>query len=173
MLWTRFRQLFSFLHWELVYIYSREKTSLIILKEKREGKIMIVHHTVLRENEDLPLWEALVSRQRAKASMFYERALITREIMRSNEPVFDKGFFSPKGGETKAFVKFLMYPWSKLPFTGYKFLLFLFVNYKSVKKSGTGKGVSVSNIPLVWSAVWPTNKNKGCKYKTLSPSLFL
>ena len=101
MLWTRFRQLVSFLHWELVYIIQKKKTSLIILKEKREGKIMIVHHTCLRENEDLPLWEALASRQRAKASMFYERALITPEIMRSNEPVLDKGFFRQKGEKLK------------------------------------------------------------------------
>ena len=65
---------------------------------------MIVHHTCLRANEDLPLWEALASRQRAKASMFYERALITREIMRSNEPVkpvFDKGFFRQKEEKLK------------------------------------------------------------------------
>lgn len=62
---------------------------------------MIVHRTCLRENEDLTLWEALASRQRAKASMFYERALITPEIMRSNEPVFDKGFFRQKGEKLK------------------------------------------------------------------------
>ena len=33
--------------------------------------------------------------------MFYERALITREIMRSNEPVFDKGFFRQKEEKLK------------------------------------------------------------------------
>ena len=42
-----------FLHWELVYIYSRErKLPLICLKKERK---MMGHHTRLREIEDLLL----------------------------------------------------------------------------------------------------------------------
>ena len=44
----------TFLHWELVFIFSREKKLSLIL-EKRE---MIVLHNRLRENGDLHHWEA-------------------------------------------------------------------------------------------------------------------
>ena len=49
---SRFQQLFLILHWELVYIYFTERK--LLLNPKREK--MIVHHTHLRENEDLPRW---------------------------------------------------------------------------------------------------------------------
>jgi len=36
MLWTYFRRLFLFLHWKLVYIYSRERNLRLILKEEKK-----------------------------------------------------------------------------------------------------------------------------------------
>ena len=54
-LWTCFRRIFLFLHWKLVYIYSRERNLRPILKEEKK---LIGQYTSLRENEDLPIWEA-------------------------------------------------------------------------------------------------------------------
>ena len=45
----------------------------------REEKKLIGQYTRLKENEDLPIWEAQASRQ--KPPCFYVRALITREIV--------------------------------------------------------------------------------------------
>jgi len=44
---------------------------------------MIGHHTHLRENDDLPLWQCLAVKK--KPPFFNERALITRETMRSRD----------------------------------------------------------------------------------------
>ena len=76
MLWTCFRPIFLFLHRKLVYIYSRERHLRLILIEEKK---LIGQCTRLRENEDLPIWEAQASRQ--KPPSFYVRALITRDIV--------------------------------------------------------------------------------------------
>ena len=61
----------AYLHWELVF-FCRERMLLLILKR---GK-MIVHHTRLRKNGDLHLWET---------AALNVRASIMREIMRSKD----------------------------------------------------------------------------------------
>ena len=76
MLCTCFRPIFLFLHRKLVYIYSLERHLRLILIEEKK---LIGQCTRLRENEDLPIWEAQASRQ--KPPSFYVRALITRDIV--------------------------------------------------------------------------------------------
>ena len=61
-----------------VYLFCRKN---VIAQFKQEKK-MISHHTSLRENDDLSLWRATAIK---KPPFFNVRALISREIMRSND----------------------------------------------------------------------------------------
>jgi len=50
---------------------------------------MIGHHTRLRENDDLPLWQDPAVKK--KPPFFNAHALITREIMRSGDAQCNTG----------------------------------------------------------------------------------
>jgi len=70
----------------LVRIYFAQRN--LWLNSKQQEKMM-GHHTLLRENDDLPLWRGPAAKK--KPPFFNERALITREIMRSRDAQYNTG----------------------------------------------------------------------------------
>jgi len=70
----------------LVLIYFTQKN--LLLNSKQQKK-MVGHHTLLRENDDLPLWRGPAAKK--KPPLFNARALITREIMRSRDAQCNTG----------------------------------------------------------------------------------
>ena len=67
------------------YLFHMEN---LLLNSKQQKKI-IGHRTRSRENDDLPLWQGPAAKKRPP--FFNERALITREIMRSKDAQYNTG----------------------------------------------------------------------------------
>jgi len=67
------------------YLFYTEK----FITQFKTTEKMIGHHTSLRENDDLPLWQGPAVKK--KPPFFNARALITREIIRSGDAQCNNG----------------------------------------------------------------------------------